>query len=63
MPAYNVFIFSEADLITWKMKQGPRIQSLQPIASSYKNELPHDTELLFGMQKVKWQWDSLRLNN
>lgn len=53
MPAYNVFIFSEADLITWKMKQGPRIQSLQPIASSYKNELPHDTELLFGMQKVK----------
>lgn len=30
MPAYIVFL--EADLITWKMKQGLRIQSLQPIA-------------------------------
>lgn len=27
------------------------IQSLQPIASPYKNELPHDTELLFGAAK------------
>lgn len=49
------FFFSEADLITWKMKQGPMIQSSQPIASPYKNELPHDTELLFGLQKVNWQ--------
>lgn len=45
--------FSIADLITWKMKQGLMIQSLQPIASPYKNELPHDTELLFELQKVK----------
>lgn len=35
------------------MKQGPMIQSLQPIASPHKNELPHDTELLFGLQEEK----------
>lgn len=45
--------FLKANLITWKMKQGLMIQSLQPIASSYKNELPHHAELLFGLQKVK----------
>lgn len=45
------FFSSEADLITWKMKQGLMIQSLQPIASPHKNELPHDTKLLFGLQK------------
>lgn len=33
------------------MKQGLMIQSLQPIASPHKNELPHDTKLLFGLQK------------
>lgn len=37
--------FLEADLITWKMKQGLRIQSLQPIAFAHNNELPRDTEL------------------
>lgn len=58
MPAY-IFFFSIADLITWKMKQGLMIQSLQPIASPYKNELPHDTELLFELQKVKRQWNCI----
>lgn len=46
-------LLSEDDLITWKMKQGLMIQSLQPIASPYKNELPRDVEVLFGLQKVK----------
>lgn len=61
-PAYTVFLcvlfpppplLSEDDLITWKMKQGLMIQSLQPIGSPYKNELPRDVEVLFGLQKVK----------
>lgn len=44
-------------------EQGPMIQSLQPIASPYKNELLHDTELLFMQQKVKWQRDCFRVHN
>lgn len=54
MPDYIVFFFvSEADLITWKMKQGPVIQSLQPIASPCKNEFPHDTEVLSELQTAE----------
>lgn len=43
--------FSEAYLITWKMKQGLMIQSLQPIIFPHKNEVPRGAELLFGLQK------------
>lgn len=43
------------------MKQGLMIQSLQPIISPHKNEVPRGAELLFGLQKEGWQWECVDL--